>query len=185
MYNTGMAKRKFTLTESERKELLQAYRTCKNAATRTRYQAVRLYGEGYPADEIEAIIGCSRSSLMGWCRTYRNNRSVGLVDKRTGGNRAKLGKLQIEELQQVLHQYTPRERLGPRASTSDGQFWRVEDLALLVREQYEVEYQSYTSYRHLLHLCGFSYQKSEKVFKSRNQSKVADFEEQLEKNSSM
>ena len=31
-----MAKRKFILTEAERKELLQAYRTCKDAATRTR-----------------------------------------------------------------------------------------------------------------------------------------------------
>lgn len=34
----------------------------------------------------------------------------------------------------------------------------------------------------LLHLCGFSYQKTEKVFKSRRETKVADFEEQLEKN---
>ena len=41
-----------------------------------------------------------------------------------------------------------------------------------------------TSYTGLLALCGFSYQKTEKVFifKSRSESKVADFEEQLEKN---
>jgi len=32
-----------------------------------------------------------------------------------------------------------------------------------------------------LRLCGFSYQKTEKIFKSRSQIKVADFEEQLEK----
>jgi transposase len=82
----------------------------------------------------------------------------------------------------VLHQYTPKERLGPRASTPDGQYWSVEDLALIVREQNGVEYESRTSYRHLLHVCGFSYQKTEKVFKSRSQTKVADFEEQLEKN---
>jgi transposase len=177
-----MAKRKFTLSETERKELLQAYRTCKDAATRTRYQAVRLYGEGYPVEEIIQITGCSRTSLMEWCRAYREDHSQGLVDKRAGGNRAKLSKLQIEALQQTLHQYTPKERLGPRASTSDGQFWSVEDLALIVREQYGVEYQSRTSYSQLLHLCGFSYQKTEKVFKSRRETKVADFEEQLEKN---
>ena len=47
-----MAKRTFTLTEAEQKELLQAYRACKDAATRTRYQAVRLYGEGCLVDEI-------------------------------------------------------------------------------------------------------------------------------------
>jgi transposase len=177
-----MAKRKFTLTETERKELLQAYRSCKDAATRTRYQAVRLYGEGYPVDEIMQITGCSRTSLMEWCRAYREDHSQGLVDKRVGGNRAKLSKLQIEALQQILHQYTPKERLGPRASTSDGQFWSVEDLALVVREQYGIEYQSRTSYSQLLHRCGFSYQKTEKVFKSRRESQVADFEEQLEKN---
>jgi len=177
-----MAKRKFTLSEAERKELLQAYGNCNDAATRTRYQAVRLYGEGYGVDEIMQITGCSRTSLMEWCRAYREDHSQGLVDKRAGGNRAKLSKLQIEALQQMLHQYTPKERIGPRAITPDGQFWSVEDLALIVREQYGVEYQSRTSYSQLLHRCGFSYQKTEKVFKSRSESKVADFEEQLEKN---
>ena len=177
-----MAKRKFILTEAERKELLQAYRNCRDAATRTRYQAVRLYGEGYPVDEIKQITGCSRTSLMEWCRAYREDHSQGLVDKRAGGNRAKLSKLQIEALQQMLHQYTPKERLGPRSSTVNGQFWNVEDLALIVREQYGVEYQSCTSYSQLLHLCGFSYQKTEKVFKSRRETQVANFEEQLEKN---
>jgi len=177
-----MAKRKFNLTEAERKELLQAYRPCKDAATRTRYQAVRLYGEGYPVDEIMQITGCSRTSLMEWCRAYREDHAQGLVDKRAGGNHAKLSKLQIEKLQRLLHQYTPKAQLGPRANPADGQFWSVEALALIVREQYGVEYQSRTSYTQLLHLCGFSYQKTEKVFKSRSETKVADFEEQLEKN---
>lgn len=177
-----MAKRKFRLTESERKELLQAYRLCKDAATGTRYQAVRLYGEGYPEKEIEQITGCSHTSLMEGCRAYRADHSQGLVDKRVGGNRAKLSNLQIEELQPMLHQYTPKERLGPKASTADGQFWTVEDLALGVQERYGVEYRSRTSYSSLLRFCGFSYQKTEKIFKSRSQTQVADFEEQLEKN---
>ena len=177
-----MAKRKFILTAEERKELVRAYRKCKDASTRTRYQAVRLYGEGYSEVEIEQITGCSRTSLMEWCRAYRADPSQGLVDKRLGGNRAKLSKWQTEELQQMLHQYTPQERLGSRARPSDGQFWTVEDLALVVRERYGVEYQSRTSYNRFLHLCGFSYQKTEKIFKSRSEAKVSDFEEQLEKN---
>ena len=177
-----MAKRKFNLTEVERKDLLRAYRSCQEAATRTRYQAARLYDEGYPVDEIMQITGCSRTSLMEWCRAYREDHSQGLVDKRAGGNRAKLSQLQIEELQQMLHEYTPKERLGSKGSTTDGQFWSVEDLALIVRERYGVEYRSRTSYSHLLHLCGFSYQKTEKVFKSHSETKAADFEEQLEKN---
>jgi transposase len=177
-----MAKRKFKLTEAERKELLGVSRVCNDAATRTRYQAVRLYGEGYPEKEIEQITGCNRTSLMEWCRAYREDPSQGLVDKRVGGNRAKLSPLQIEEVQNTLHQYTPQERLGRKASTADGQFWTVEDLVVLVRERYGVEYQSRTSYSSLLRRCGFSYQKTEKIFKSRSEAKVADFEEQLEKN---
>ena len=177
-----MAKRKFKLTEAERNELLGAYRVCKDVATRTRYPAVRLYGEGYPEKEIERITGCNRTSLMEWCRAYREDHSQGLVDKRVGGNRAKLSRLQIEELQNTLHQYTPQERLGRKASTAAGQFWTVEDLVLVVRERYGIEYRSRTSYSSLLRLCGFSYQKTEKIFKSRSEAKVADFEEQLEKN---
>jgi transposase len=119
---------------------------------------------------------------MEWCRAYREDHSQGLVDKRVGGTRAKLSKLQLEELQQTLHQYTPKERLGSNASTVDGQYWSVEDLVQVVRERYGVEYQSRTSYTQLLRKCGFSYQKTEKVFKSRSETKVADFEEQLEKN---
>jgi transposase len=134
------------------------------------------------AQEIEQITGCSRTSLMEWCRAYRADHSQGLVDKRAGGNRAKLSKLQMEELQHLLHQYTPKERFGSKASTMDGQYWSVEDLAQVVQERYGVAYQSRTSYIHLLRLCGFSYQKTEKVFKSRREMKVAEFEEQLEKN---
>ena len=70
-----MAKRKFVLDKAERQHLLQSYRNCKNVATRTRYQAVRLYGEGYRVSEIEEITGCSRSSLMEWCRAYRTDPS--------------------------------------------------------------------------------------------------------------
>jgi transposase len=177
-----MAKRTFKLSEAERKELLKGYQASKDVGTRTRYQAVRLYGEGYVEEEIERITGCSRTSLMEWCRAYRADPSQGLVDHRRGGNSAKLDKLQIEELQQKLHQYTPQELFGTKASTADGQFWSVEDLIHVVREQYDVEYKSRTSYISLLRLCGFSYQKAEKIFKSRSQIKVADFEEQLEKN---
>ena len=75
---------------------------CKDAATRIRYQTVRLYGGGYPEEEIEQITGCSQTSLMEWCRAYPADHAQSQVDKRAGGNPAKLSKLQ-----QMLHQYTP------------------------------------------------------------------------------
>jgi transposase len=177
-----MAKRKFQLNEPDRQQLVQAYALCKDGPTRTRYQAVRLYGEGYAVADIEQITGCSRTSLMDWCRAYRADPGQGLVDKRTGGNCAKLARLEIEDLAHRLHQYTPRDLLGPAAHSPSGQYWTVDDVQAAVRQWYDVEYRSRTSYLRLLALCEFSYQKTEKVYKSHSQLKVADFEEQLEKN---
>jgi transposase len=141
-----------------------------------------MYGLGYPVKEIERLTGCSRSSLMVWCQVYHSAGVAGLVDKRVGGNRAKLRYAQIRELSARLQQYTPRDLLGPEAYTQDGQFWTVEDLHRAVKQWYGITWQSRTSYYKLFAACGFSYQRPAKVFKSRRETQVADFEEQLEKN---
>jgi transposase len=173
-----MAKRKFTLKDKERRELLQAYELSKNVGTRTRYQAVRLYGEGYPVAEIEKITGCARASLMEWCREYRQSGVQSLVDKRIGGNSAKLTKVQIEDLSYRLRQYTPRDLFGPDAS----RYWTVLDLVRAIKKWYAVTYRSLSSYLRMFDLCDFSYQKVEKVYKPRSERKVLEFEEQTEKN---
>ena len=90
--------------------------------------------------------------------------------------------MEVKELYQKLHQYTPRELFGPGASTADGQFWTVSDLAQAIQKWYGIEYRSRSSYTCLFEQFDFSFQKTEKVYKPRNQLKVADFEEQLEKN---
>ena len=63
-----MATRKFRLTDAQTAELRQAYDRTTDGPTRTRYQAVRLYGTGYPVAQIAEITGCSRTTLMDWCR---------------------------------------------------------------------------------------------------------------------
>ena len=175
-----MANRKFDLTEEQAQELFNAFDRCKDGPTRTRYQAVRLYGTGYPESEVETITGCSRSSLMSWCRIYREQGLTDLVDKRKGGNRAKLTATQIGELGQKLRQYTPAQVLAAYGFTREN--WSVESLRCAVQEWYGVTYQSRTSYYTLFDSCGFSCQRPAKVYKSRSATKVAEFEEQLEKN---
>lgn len=177
-----MAKRKFHLTETQQGELQRAFASSRDGPTRTRYQAIRLYGSGYEVAEIQAITGCSRSSLMGWCRQYREAGLPGLIDQRRGGNRAKLTAEQIADLSQRLRTYTPQDLFGSQAHSPDGQFWTVADLHRAVGQWYGVNYGSRSSLLRLLGLCGFSYQRPAKVFKSRSQAQVADFEEQLEKN---
>jgi transposase len=119
---------------------------------------------------------------MEWCRAYRNGGVEALVDHRAGGNRAKLTGAEIEALKRRLTGYTPINLFGPTASTLDGQFWTVPDLHRAVEQWYGVTYQSNSSYHRLFNLCGFSYQRPAKVYKSRSAVQVAEFEERLEKN---
>ena len=106
-----MATRKFTLTETQTAELRQAYDRTKDGPTRTRYQAVRLYGAGYPVAQIVEITGCSRTSLMDWCRLYHAHGVRGLVDGRVGGNRAKLTPTSVRRC-------APTTTSTPRANSS-------------------------------------------------------------------
>ena len=57
---------------------------------------------------------------MEWCRTYCRERIGSLVDKRRGGNRAKLTKKQIKELCMRLCTHTPANLFGTTAATTDG-----------------------------------------------------------------
>ena len=178
-----MATRQFHLTEDQVKELANAYTNCRDGLTRTRYQAVRLYGTGYPVKEIRNITGCSRTSLLDWCRIYRTEGVAGLIDKRKGGNRDRFTEQQIGELTTRLRTYTPAGLFGKTAATADGQFWTVEDLQRVVQQWYSVQYKARGSYRQLFARCGFSYQRPAKIYRSRSEAKVAEFEEQLEKKS--
>ena len=178
-----MERRQFKLTEAQDKELKWAYNQCQDGQTKIRYQAVRLYGQGYSVTEIQEISGCSRPSLMEWCRAYRQKGVASLVDKRAGGNRAKLSPLEIEQLQAQLHRYRPVELFGSAGCYGDGQFWTVPDLAKLVEQDYGVTDKSTTSYRTLFDRCEFSCQRPEAQYRSRNELKVLEFEQDLEKKS--
>ena len=58
----------------------------------------------------------------------------------------------------------------------------MSDLQIVVNAWYEVVYRTADSYRTLLHECGLSYQRTEKVYRSRPDAQtVADFEAELEK----
>ncbi len=177
-----MAKRQFILTADQAAELRQAYQRAKDGPTRTRYQAVWLYGTGYSVAQIQELTGCSRASLMHWCHGYRTQGVSGLVDGRVGGNRAKLTPAQRQQVRAKLQQYSPRQLFGADTATADGQFWTVPDLQRAVQQWFGVSWDSASSYRSLFAACGFSYQRTQKVFQSRREPDIMTFEEQLEKN---
>lgn len=174
-----MSRERTLLTLEQVTELQVAYDQCRDGDTKIRFQAVRLYGTGLATAEILAIAGCSRSSLMNWSRSYQAMGIAGLVDKRVGGNSAKLAPYQVERLHDQLQSYTPEQLLGPDAVGAA--FWTVADLAQLLERDYGVVYKSVTSLRSLLKRCGLSRQKPAKVYKSRSELQVMAFEETLEK----
>ena len=175
-----MSRKRTLFTAEQVTELQVAYDECREGNTKIRFLAVRLYGTGMATSEIEVIVGCSRSSLMNWSRAYQQTGIVGLIDKRAGGNSAKLEPHQVAHLADQLECYRPEQLLG--AETVSAQFWTVTDLARLVERDYAVVYDSPTSYRTLLKRCGLSRQRPAKQYKSRSELKVLAFEETLEKN---
>ena len=58
----------------------------------------------------------------------------------------------------------------------------VPDLMRAVQEWFGGTWRSPSSYLALLAACGFSYQRAQKVFKSRSERDVLEFEEQRDKN---
>lgn len=119
---------------------------------------------------------------MEWCCNYRAEGIAGLANKRVGGNAARLTQSQIYDLKARLHTYTPAQLFGESAATADGQFWTVLDLTRAIEYWYGVSYQTPSSYLRYFDICGFSYQRPDKVYKSRSEARVAEFEGQLEKN---
>jgi transposase len=178
-----MRTRTFRLTQAEANELHAAYLYCSHADTKTRYQAVRLYGQGYPVVQILDICGGSHSRLLEWTRAYKERGLTALLDHRKGGNHASLTPEQSEAVQSTLHRYTPAQRLGKDACVGEGAFWTVTDLATLLKREYALVYRSKTSYYTLLNKCGLSSQRPAKQYKSHSDLKVMAFEEELEKKS--
>jgi transposase len=177
-----MNKRKFQLSAEQNNELQGAYQQSKDGAMKMRCQAVRLYGNGYAADEVIEITGCSRRRLLAWCRSYGNNGIAGLIDRRVGGNSAKLSGSEVEAVQAKLHQYRPNQLLRSDEYNGSGEFWTVSALSIWLEREFAVVYRSATSYRNLLKQCGLSRQRPAQQYKSRSEAKVMAFEEALEKN---
>lgn len=175
-----MKPRSLRLTAAEACELQTAYQHCQDAKAKTRYQAVRLYGTGYAVAQISDICGCTPRNLSNWTRAYRQRGLTALLDHRLGGNRARLKPEQIEAVQNQLHRYSPAQLLGRDHYIGDGQFWTAPDLARLLERDWDVVYESQTSYRTLLQKCGLSYQRPAKQYKSHSEAKLMDFEEALE-----
>ena len=177
-----MGKRQFQLSEQELEQVQQAEVQARDARELKRLQAVRLYGSGTARRMIETLVGCDERSIRKWAQKYRQEGLEGLQSHWQGENALKLSRAQRADLRQRLQQYRPDQVIAPDIRISRGQFWTVSDLHIVVKAWYAVEYRTLDSYRTLLHECGLSFQRTEKVYRSQPDAQtVADFEAGLEK----
>lgn len=179
-----MANRAFHLNEKEKNAFRQREASSRDTSELKRLQAVRLYGSGRAVADIIEVTGCSESSLRRWVHQYREQGLSGLrtAYSTRSQNSHKLSEAQCADLQQRLQYYRPDQLLAPDVRIEHGQFWTVSDLAIAVEQWYGIIYTDRGSYRNLLYRCGFSYQKAERVYKSRpSEADVAQFEAELEK----
>jgi transposase len=177
-----MAKRQFQLSEQEQQAFQDAERQTRDAYELKRLQAVRLYGSGLASQKIRQVVGCGERSIRQWSQRYRQAGLAGLKSQWQGENALKLSRAQRSDLKQRLQQSQPDQVISANVRISQGQFWTVSDLQIVVREWYGVQYTTRDSYHRLLQDCGFSYQHTEKVYRSQPDAQaVADFEAELEK----
>jgi transposase len=177
-----MGKRQFELPASEIAALQQAEQHTRDVRELKRLQAVRLYGSGVSVTAIMQLVGCGPCSPRQWASAYQQTGLVALKTKWQGNNANKLTQPQRQDLATRLEQYTPEQVIVPEVRIERGEFWTVSDVRIVVEQCYGVRYRSDSSYRQLLKRCNLSYQKVEKVYRSRpNQWVLAEFEAELEK----
>lgn len=177
-----MGKRQFQLGETEKIAFEQAEQATRDTYELKRLQAVRLYGSGVERRMVEALVGCDERSIRKWAQWYRESGLAGLKSGWQGNNALKLSRAQRADLKRRVHDYRPEQVIAADVRMSRGEFWTVSDLQIVVEQWYGVSYRTLDSYRRLLHECGFSYQHTEKVYRSQPDAQtVADFEAVLEK----
>ena len=177
-----MTNRKFSLNEQEEAAFRQAEDRAEDSREVKRLQAVRLYGSGYAVETVQEAIGCSWRALMEWCQGYRQHGLEGLKSHWQGDNALKLRREQRAELVERLRTYRPDQVIRAEVRVSQGQFWTLSDLKIVVQEWYRISYRSDGSYRTLLHESRFSQQQVQNQYRSRpDEQLIADFEAALEK----
>ena len=171
-----MAKRRFQLSAEEAHQVHKFMDECEDNRLKTRLNAVLLFGTGTPGPEIQTRLRCSRSSIMNWCHVYRSKGIEGLVDRRKGGNRARLLADHVEDLSRLLHSNTPQMFFGQSTTIAQGKVWTVEDLYRVVKYRYGIVYRSRTSYYNLLARLSLNHQKGDYPSQAHRHSHIASNE---------
>lgn len=177
-----MQRRRLNLSEQEVVRFRQREAETRNVHELKRLQAVRLYGSGVALEDIVDTVGQGERSIWRWVGDYRRDGLSGLRPGWQGQNANKLSASQRAAIKSKVESYRPDQILPPDQRMSQGEYWTVSDMQVVVKMWYGVDYACEDSYRTLLHEAGLSYQRTEGVYRSKpSQAAIAEFEAGLEK----
>lgn len=152
-------KRLLPLTDDQRAQLLQRYKTEKNVRLRDRLQCVLLKAEGRTNREVAAILHTSEHTINDWLDRYDLGGLEGLCAWDTGGSEAWLSNPQLERLQ---------------AEVDTHAFQSAKQACAWVEEQFYVSY-SDRGMRDLLKRLGYTHQKARLVPEQADPERQAAF----------
>jgi transposase len=127
-----MAKRQFQLNVQAIEQFRQAEQQTRDVHELKRLQAVRLYGTGMTIKQIMDIHNCGASSIREWVQKYQQGGLSALRSNWSSQNASKLTREQQADLRTRLHTYGPDQLLPTEVRVSEGRFWTVSDLMIVV-----------------------------------------------------
>lgn len=157
--------------------LEKEFRRARSPNEKLKYQAIRLLNQKYTWGQVSEIVGKSKRTLGEWVSAYNRQGLSGLKVKPQKGNNHKLTKEQKEEIKKLITQKKPEEL------NIEGRFWNIPLLKRLVKDKFNLTYESPESYRRLFKYCGFSFHKPNKVNKKQKDAMIKRFEVDLKKDS--
>lgn len=153
-------------TKSERKLLLQHYRTSGTLLIRQRAHALLLSAQGKTVPQIAEILFADEGTVRGWMHAFTEVRISSIFPAYTDNdNAARLTEKQRTQIAKTLSK-PPSEKGLPNA------FWSVARLKAYLTAKYGVVYESDRSYHHLLAISGYSFKLPEGFDKRRDEKLV-------------
>jgi transposase len=136
-----------------------------------RLQAIRLIKDGRGMSEVMATVGCAKSSLSRWRKTYRKKGADGLKPKTASGRPLKITQIQQRKLLRLLTQ-------GALKAGYSTDLWTTGRIAALIKRHFGISYHS-DYIGPLLRNMGWSWQKPERRAIQRDEDAIEHWKKKI------
>jgi transposase len=138
-----------------------------------RLYAVLLVAQGKPSRQVEELFGVSFKQVTNWVHRFEKDGVEGLRDREGRGRKPKLGSEALLEVESALTQ-------SPEAFGYNSATWTGPMLGDWIKKRFNVEYKRAQVYN-LIHVIGFSHQKSRPSYPEADKVEQEEFKERLKK----